>query len=43
MFNYYVYILARVTGLFLDLTVHFENCITFEDGCLEKYHRNISV
>ena len=43
MFNSYVYILAMVNTLFLDFTVHFDNCIALEDGWLGKYHQNISV
>ena len=30
MFNCYLYILAMVTSLFLDFTVHFDNFITLE-------------
>ena len=35
MFNYYVYVLAMATGLFLGFTVLFDNFITLEDGWLE--------
>ena len=43
MFICYMYILAMVTSLFLDFTVHFGNFITLEDGWLVgKYHQNIS-
>ena len=43
MFICYMYILAMVTSLFLDFTVHFGNFITLEDGMLVgKYHQNIS-
>ena len=31
-----MYILAMVTGLFLDFTVHFDNFIALEDGWLES-------
>ena len=36
MFSWDVYILAMVTSLFLDFTVHFDNCITLGDGWLES-------
>ena len=36
MFNSYVAILAMVTNLFLDFTVHFDNFVAFEDGWLEN-------
>ena len=36
MFDCYLYILAMVTSLFLDFTVHFDNFITLEDGWLES-------
>ena len=36
MFNCYVYILAMVTSLFLDFTVHFDNFVTLEDRSLES-------
>ena len=36
MFNCYVYILAMVTSLFSDYTVHFDDFITLEDDWLES-------
>ena len=35
MLNCHVYILAMVTSLFLDFTVHFDNFIALEDGLLK--------
>ena len=34
VFDCYVYILGMVTSLLLDFTVHFDNFISIEDGCL---------
>ena len=36
MFNYFMYILAMTTNLFLDFIVHFQYFITLEDGWLES-------
>ena len=36
MSNCYVYILAKLTSLFLDFTVHFDNFISVEDSWLES-------